>query len=272
MEVFAAAQLSDEKMSRLLYEHDFPDWFVTQARSFFYFNWDDIVIQLRSGRFFFASRGYSSSGNITGEYLSDRQAQDCGELLIERLAALATTLATGDAVTNSLQLDGFAVDVPHLRLVPLEGPVSAQEEEDALTTMVKQAGIGNSQTLLKHIADANGLYVDGRYHPSLNESRSLLQSLIDEISGDTHNSGAHHVGFPGGTANRIDYLEKVGFLTADEVSAVKSAWGALSAGSHPGVPPREEARIGLILTLEFGQILLLKYENWKSNAYRRFGP
>jgi hypothetical protein len=48
------------------------------------------------------------------------------------------------------------------------------------------------------------------------------------------------------------------------------AWGSLSAGAHPGVPEREQARIGLILALEFGQLLLVKFTNWKANAYLCF--
>lgn len=70
--------------------------------------------------------------------------------------------------------------------------------------------------------------------------------------------------------DRIEYLTKVGFLVPDEEAALKSGWGSLSAGSHPGVPERDQARIGLVLALEFGQLLLIKFANWKANAYRRF--
>ena len=157
-----------------------------------------------------------------------------------------------------------------LCLVPLENVVSAQEEEDALTAQVKSTGISNAETVLQHIADANSLFVERKYHASLNESRNVLQCLVDNISSDTHNSGAHSSKLPAGTGNRIGYLSEVGFLTADEEAAFKSAWGALSAGSHPGVPDRDEARIGLILALEFSQLLLLKFGNWKKNAYKTF--
>jgi hypothetical protein len=105
---------------------------------------------------------------------------------------------------------------------------------------------------------------------SLNESRNLIQALIDGISMETDKHGNHSTGLPGGTVNRIDYLSIVGFLTADEKAAMSSGWGSLSAGSHPGVPEREHARNGLILALEFGQLLMLKFANWKANAYRGF--
>ena len=270
MEVFSPCVTHDFR--RFLYEHDFPDWFVMHVDSGYDFDWDQILPDLRNGRFFFPRFAYFTlpGTNISGQYLSEADVKEIGESMIERLAALACILAGGSSVTNSLELDGFSADVQNLRLVPLEGPVSAQAEEDALTALVNRTGITGGPMIAKHIADANGLYIAAKYHPSLNESRSLLQCLIDNASADTNSSGAHSVGFPGGTSNRIDYLANVGFLTGDEATAFKSAWGALSAGSHPGVPAREEARIGLILALEFGQLLLLKFGSWKAGAYKDF--
>jgi hypothetical protein len=67
-------------------------------------------------------------------------------------------------------------------------------------------------------------------------------------------------------------LKTTSFLSDDEEAAFKSGWGALSAGSHPGVPEREQARITLILALEFAQLLLIKFTNWRANAYCRFAP
>jgi hypothetical protein len=104
----------------------------------------------------------------------------------------------------------------------------------------------------------------------LNESRNLIQALIDEVSTETSAHGKHSTKLPGGTGNRIEYLKNVGFLTTDEETAYRSGWGTLSAGSHPGVPEREQARIGLVLALEFGQLLLVKFINWKANGYQKF--
>lgn len=269
MEVLTEARPNN--FSRLLYEHDFPDWFVAQAGTGYHFNWDEILIALRNGYFFFPRNEYFSTGKtLWGGYLDPTEAKELGEQFIQKLAALAATFPKSDSLVNALKLEGLSADIRNLRLMPLESIVSAQEEEDALTALVKRTGITDSGTLLKHVTDAGSLYVQKKYHSSLNESRSLLQCLIDNIGGDTHKSRAHANGFPGGTANRIDYLRDVGFLTADEAATFKSAWGALSAGSHPGVPEPEEARIGLILALEFGQTLLLKFESWKAGKYKKF--
>lgn len=114
------------------------------------------------------------------------------------------------------------------------------------------------------------MYAQGKDHPSLNESRNLIQALIDGISTETNAHGKHTVGLPGSTKDRIEYLTRIGFFMPDEEAAFKSGWGSLSAGSHPGVPQREQARIGLVLALELGQLLLIKFDNWKANAYRAF--
>ena len=265
-----------------LYENDFPDWFVRRWQQYAG-QWLDILMDLRRGTFFFPPNVYVEEieplDGVTNEPHWDGDVSSFGEFYIRKLAAFACTLGSlsrgsttisSESVRRSLELDGFDVDTINLRLIPLEGPVSAQEEEDRLTRLVNAAGLPQSKVILKHIEDAHALYADGKDHASLNESRSLIQALIDGVSLETNSHGKDSIALPGGTANRIEYLRKVGFLTPDEELSFKSSWGSLSAGSHPGVPEREQARIGLVLALEFGQLLLIKFANWKENAYRGF--
>jgi hypothetical protein len=47
-------------------------------------------------------------------------------------------------------------------------------------------------------------------------------------------------------------------LSSDEQSAFLSVWGFLCSGNHPGLSSEDEGRIGMILCLEFIQILLAK--------------
>jgi hypothetical protein len=210
---------------------------------------------------------------------SELAPTDLGELLIRKLAAICVVLLpdlpakfynVAQSLPRSLQLDGYDVDKANVRLVPLEGAVSAKQEEDHLTKLVKTSDVPASDVVLKHIEDASSLYAEGKDHASLNESRNLIQSLIDGISTETNTHGKHSTGLPGNTKDRIEYLTKVGFFKPDEEAAFKSGWGSLSAGSHPGVPEREQARIGLVLALEFGQLLMMKFTNWKANNYKRF--
>jgi hypothetical protein len=256
----------------LLYERDFPDWFVIRGAQTYSWDWTAMLVELRRGAFFFVQdiTGWQMCIVNDRPDLTSEQAKLLGEAYIQRLAAFATTLPGSDSLLRSLQLDGFDVNKERLRLVPLEGPVSAAEEEDRLTKLAKTSGIPDSAIVLKHMADAHSLYTDGKYHSSLNESRNLIQALIDGISVETDRHGKHSAGLPGGTANRVDYLSQAGFFTPDEKAALLSGWGSLSAGSHPGVPEREQARIGLILAFEFAQLLMLKFGNWRANAYRAF--
>lgn len=158
----------------------------------------------------------------------------------------------------------------NLALLPVESVTNEQQEEDRVTLLVKHSGLQDGTVILKHIHEAHDLFVRGNDHSTIGEARSFVQALIDGMSEETNAYGNHTRGYPGGTANRMDYLRDVGFFTADEREAVGSAWRFLSAGSHPGIPSRDEARIALILSLEFGLFLLLKFENWKANGYRQF--
>jgi hypothetical protein len=254
--------------TEICYGNNLPDWFVIHAESHYEWDWKHILIDLRNTAFFFPSASVLGD-SILGEFVSPHDVRVFGEAVIQKLAALATVLG-GESVLRSLQLDGFDVDKEKLILVPLEGPVSAREEGDRLTVLIKASGLPASSTVLKHIEDSQSLYTDGKYHPALNESRNFIQALVDGISTETDKHGKHSTGLPAGTANRIEYLMEVNFFTPDEKAAFNSAWGSLSAGSHPGVPDREQTRIGLVLALEFGQLMLLKFANWASNTYRGF--
>jgi hypothetical protein len=137
-------------------------------------------------------------------------------------------------------------------------------------TLVKQCGLSDSPVILRHLGDARDHFLQQKDHSSIGEARNFIQALLDGIGHETNALGAHSVGYPSGIANRLNYLEQVGFLTSDEKTAVGAAWGFLSAGNHPGIPTRDEARVALILSLEFAVVLLLKFSNWKMNAYRGF--
>ena len=158
---------------RLLYEHHFYDWFVTHAESQYQFNWQAILIDLRNTHFFYTTYTYSP-GNITGEYLNQQDAAIFGEILIQHLAALAATWPEGEALLRSLELDGFQVNKEKLCLVPLESPVSEQEEEDRVTALIRQSGLPNAGILITHLNDARSLYVEGKNHPYFKRCEEFL--------------------------------------------------------------------------------------------------
>src|SRR5258708_3296254 len=104
----------------LLYEHGFADWVVKHARGAYGWNWTEILIDMRNGRFFFNQNTYTSQNSITGDYLSKDDAQGMGEWLIQKLIALAVVLSPSEPLLRSLQWDGFDVNKDKLTLVPLE--------------------------------------------------------------------------------------------------------------------------------------------------------
>jgi hypothetical protein len=269
-EDYARPETALDDYRLFLYERDFPQWFVTHAGSEYHWDWTNILFDVRNGNFFMVSTFGLTPMSILGKPLGPSDQQKWSDYLVERLASLAATLPVGEPVRRSLQLDGFDVDVERLLLVPLEGPVSVQGEEDALTRLVRKIGVLDAETVLKHLGEATDNFTSGKDHASLNESRCVIQSLVDGISIETAAQKKHSTKLPGGAANRIKNLKNIGFFTEDERTAFESAWGSLSAGSHPGVPDREQARIGLVLALEFGQLLLLKFANWKANGYQGF--
>jgi hypothetical protein len=259
-------------VGELLYENDFPHWFVTHARSEYGLDWGQILPAVRNTQFFFPHTYFGGPGtNITDEpYLSKEDAVKLGEYLLQRLAALVATLPEGEQVARSLELDGFQPDRQNLRLISSAAVTSDRQEEERVTSLVQQSGLQNSAIILQHLRDARDLFLQQKDHPSIGEARNLVQSLIDGIGDETNAHGRHALGYPSGTKNRWEYLRDVGFLTLDEMTAVGAAWGFLSSGNHPGIPSRDEARIALILTLEFGVMLLLKFVNWKANGFQRF--
>jgi hypothetical protein len=256
---------------RLLYESEFPDSFITHAEKRYHFNWDQILRDLREGKFFFVSAdGQGATIFGGGKYFTLNDAKNLGESMIQRLAALLCTRPGGETLHRALELDGYGVNADKLELEPLEGIVSQHEEEDKFTQLIQSVGLPNEAITLKHLGHATTLYRFGNDLPSLNESRNFLQALIDGISTETDSLGDHPTALPVSTESRLQYLREIGFFTADEEAAFTSTLRALALGSHPGVPKREQARIGLVLAIEFGQLLMLKFKSWKANQCRQF--
>jgi len=220
----------------ILYENGFPDWFVKRSQQYAG-QWLDILMDLRKGTFFYPPNSiyaeeHETIEGVTSEPHWDGDLVAFGESYIQKLAAFASTLGvlsrggitfTSEPLRRSLQLDGFDVDKANLRLVRLEGPVSAQEEEGHLKRLVKDSGVPESYVVLKHIQDAASLYTEGKYHSSLGESRNIIQALVDGISTATDARGKHSTNLPGGKGPRIGYLKDIKFRTADEQAAFNSA-------------------------------------------------
>lgn len=120
----ALTAASHDFRSDLLYASDFPDWFVRHSEAHYSFDWQEIIRDLRSRRFFYPG-SCDQMSNITGEFLDDRDASALGELLIQRLAVLLVTTfgksEHGELVRRRLELDGYNVDRKQLQLIRSKG-------------------------------------------------------------------------------------------------------------------------------------------------------
>jgi hypothetical protein len=252
----------------LLYEHNFPNCVIDRAEEYA-FNFQKILRYMQNGQFFFPTGPNGPA--ISGEMGSEEDGIQWGNEAIGKLAAVVVCMGDSADLRLSLERDGYDVDCANRSLIPLEWAIKIQEEDDRFRQLISSVPFPHKTDILKHLTDATDLFsTPGKEHSSMNESRSLFQLLIDDISEETDRLGGHSTKLPGGTKHRFGYLQKVGFFSSDEQAAFGSAWGALSAGSHPGVPPRDEARIGLILAIEFSQLLVLKFKPWSENKCKSF--
>ncbi len=246
---------------------------ITHADTHYHFDWDRILRAFDSGSDFFNTE----YGPIVPEReLSQKHHAELSDAFLFKIAAILAIGEFGpngpvndprrsEALIRSLEHDGFSLDNKKVILLPTEGAVSHEEEETRLGILIRNSGLPTASVIKGHLQEAAVNYMDGnKDHSSLGESRTLLQAVLDGISQEIEKTAHSRVALPGGTKNRWGYLEANGLLTSDEVAMFGAGWGFLSAGSHPGLPPREQARIGLILSMEFSQVLIMKWLDWRN--------
>ncbi|MGB2625468.1 MAG: hypothetical protein WAK20_01655 [Candidatus Acidiferrum sp.] len=225
-----------------LFEEALPGWFREVAPSYNY-NWSIIVPLLFEG------------------HLKTVDDASVGDVLchvaLRRLVVMVLVekgIPDVEAVRMSVQADGFTG--AQKELVPIDGPVSVEQEKSRLLADLKVSKLGNKEVIAVHVKDAVEHFANGKHHSAIGEARTALESAIDETVillelRHSKKSGC-------GTGNKIPFMEETRFLSSDEKSAFLAAWGFLCSGNHPGISTEEQGRIGVILSLEFLQILIIK--------------
>ena len=159
-----------------------------------------------------------------------------------------------ESIRLSLQLDGFEVHNSDLQRI--DGPVSVDQEKSRLIAQLRSSKLARQDVISKHLRDAEDLFATGKNHPAIGQARNALQAVIEETVHLRESKCGKRSG--SGIKNEIDFLEEEGILSEDEQKAFLAAWGFLCSGNHPGMSNEEAGRIGVILCLEFIQILLVK--------------
>jgi hypothetical protein len=234
---------------KMLFKWGFPGWLINYASGASQ-NWTGIIRDLFEGRV--------TEPLGQGVYHIPREIQ---EQMLRRLSAMAITESedTDDSyqLRLSLQLDGF--DVNDGKTVPIDGPISVTEEKSRLLANLNASSFARKELIAKHLKDAEGLFSEGKMHPAMGEARSAFQAAVEDTVSLVESKTKNKSG--GGLKNQIEFLAKNEFISTDEQQAFLAAWGFLSAGSHPGLPPDEAGRVGFVLGLEFMQVLLIKARN-----------
>ncbi len=55
------------EFGELLYEHDFPDWFVIHAENPYQWHWKRILVDVRDGRFFYSPYSYGHDSIVNNK-------------------------------------------------------------------------------------------------------------------------------------------------------------------------------------------------------------
>jgi hypothetical protein len=234
--------LQRDYWQRKLFEEGLPGWFRKVAPSYNY-NWSIILPLLFEG------------------ILKDVDDASVGDVLchvaLRRLVVMVLAekdIPDVEAVRMSVQADGFTS--ARKELVPIDGPVSAEQEKSRLLADLKISKLGNKEVIAVHVKDAVKHFANGKHHSAIGEARTALESAINEtvvLLELMHNKKSGS-----GTGNKIPFMEETQFLSSDERKAFLAAWGFLCSGNHPGISTEEQGRIGVILSLEFLQMLIIK--------------
>jgi hypothetical protein len=127
--------------SRLLFEHEFSDWMIARIEESYHFDWDRIVRDLSTGKFF-----TMDDGTPIRRDLPRQQYEQFGHTLLGIIAAIIVTGEFGpkgpahgtlklEPLKRSLEHDGYIVDTKNVKLVEAEGPLSHEEEETRLSEL-----------------------------------------------------------------------------------------------------------------------------------------
>jgi hypothetical protein len=166
-----------------------------------------------------------------------------------------------------LEIDGY--EYRHNRLLPRdEAPVKLSEETDALTELIKESSLPHEREILHHYRKADELYATSQDEPSLAEWRKFFEAILRDIAETTAPHRPDITKSTGTMRNVLDYLADVGFLDKDErTGAYGATYGFFSAGTKPGILPRDHAKAAMFLALTFGHLLLRKYLTWKKGGF-----
>jgi hypothetical protein len=261
--------VSKSDLSLQLYERGFMRDFLEMAEGGYGWNFQRLLPELYDGRF------------KTQRYAPDRNDIDICHVILLKLAEYLCSTIDGfpghlvdmkrgrEELVSRLELDGFSLVGG--QLIPSESEVVNQPEEvSLLKRLIKQATYTNERVVFSHYEEAEKLFVQQQWGPAISEWRKFFEAILRGIAQATSQNRPDVKKDIGPMKNLFDYLEEAGFLDNEERQIVGSTWGFLSMGAHPGIPEPHKARLAMHQALVFGQMLTMKYVNWREQSFRGF--
>lgn len=251
------------------------------------YSWDSrkLLPDLYDGNFFVRLRVHKATSVLAK---NDYRAQpatnedtDKGRTILIRLAEylcwrldllpphLAEFKQAREGLLTCLTLDGYTV--VGRKLVFTESAVLDQPQQVALLKQrIKDSKLPNESVILYHYDQGEEFYVQRRWDACIGQWRSFFEQLLRDIAGSTASHRPDVSASLGPMRDVLDYLKEVDFLDQDERTSVGATWGFLSSGSHPGLAAEDKAHLAMAQALAFSQTLVLKFLNWRSNAFKAF--
>ena len=243
------------------------DYDVVQRFAFNGFNFQKNLPQPHAGKLWEHDMYAEEVPEYAGEEQRFRTLEKLAEYLLATAPKFGLTAETTKLVRR-LEIDGY--EYRNGNLIPRDtNPVDVNEEADALTQLIKQCALPSEQIVLYHYGKADEVYTAGHDESALGEWRKFVEAILRDIAESTAPHRPDTRKSTGTMKDVLDYLLDVGFFDKDErTGSYGAVYGFFSAGTKPGIVPRDDAKAARILALTFGQLLLKKYAAWKENGFR----
>jgi hypothetical protein len=243
------------------------DYEVVQAFAFNGFDFQKNLPKLHAGKLWKHDLYEVELPEYAREEQRFRTLENLAEYLLVKAAEFRLQGET-QTLVRRLEIDGY--EFRNGKLIPRDTtPVDVNAEGDALTQLIKQCALPNEQIVLYHYGKADEVYAAGHDESTLGEWRKFLEAILRDIAESTVPHRSDVKKNTGTMKDVLDYLLDVGFFDKDERTGSYGAiYGFFSAGTKPGIVPRDNAKAARILALTFSQLLLKKYAVWKEIGYR----
>ena len=99
--------------------------------------------------------------------------------MLGKLAAILVCSLNPSELRASLERDGYGVDCAKVDLIPLEGPVKIQEQDDVFRHLIQSVKFPHHNEILKHLTDATDLFSESGERTSGHERSKEFSSTAD---------------------------------------------------------------------------------------------